>query len=113
MPPHLSAIESQIFAPNCTFSSCHSTFGSAAHLSLVQGKSFASPVNHPCDADVANEDGLKRVVPFDLEHSFLVKKLHDPLDPRYGDRMPQHQAPLDSGDIASIEEWVRRGAQDD
>ena len=53
VPPHLSAIESQIFAPNCTFSSCHSTFGSAAHLSLVQGKSFANLVNLGCGVKIS------------------------------------------------------------
>ena len=113
VPPQLSAIEDRIFAPNCTFSSCHSTIAAAAHLSLAQGQSFANLVNQPCDSDAGTQDGYLRVVPGDLEHSFLILKLRDPLDPRYGDRMPQHQAPLDGSDVGAIEEWIRRGAQND
>ena len=113
VPPRLSAIEERIFAPNCTFSSCHSTFGAAAHLSLVPGKSFASLVSQPCDNESGTQDGYQRVVPGDVERSFLVLKLRTSLDPRHGDRMPQNQPPLDGSDVASIEEWIRRGAQND
>jgi hypothetical protein len=113
VPPHLSAIEDRIFAPNCTFSSCHSAFGQAAHLVLVRGRSRASLVDQPSDKPEALEEGLLRVKPGDPDHSFLVMKLRDPLAAKYGDRMPQHQAPLENSDLAAITEWIRLGAKDD
>ena len=113
VPPRLSAIEQRIFAPNCNFSACHSAAGNAGQLVLERGRSFAQLVSHACDQDGARGDGLLRVVPGDPAHSFLVVKLHDPLDPRYGDRMPQKEPPLDARDLASIEQWIRLGANQD
>ena len=56
---------------------------------------------------------LLRVVPFDLAGSFLILKLSDPVATTYGARMPQGGPPLDDSDLAAIEGWIRRGAQDD
>ena len=111
--PRLSAIEQRIFAPSCTFSSCHSVMGHAGGLVLEPGKSFTSLVRQACQQDAALQAGLVRVAPGDLARSFLIAKLREPLEPAFGPRMPQDSAPLDPTDLAAIEEWVRLGAQDD
>lgn len=113
VPPKLSAIEQRIFQPNCTFSSCHSELGQAGTMVLEPGKSFANLVGQQSAQTAAHAEGLLRVAPGDVAHSFIVIKLTDPMDPKYGDRMPQHQAPLDGADLGTIEEWIRLGAHDD
>jgi hypothetical protein len=113
VPPRLSAIEQRIFVPNCTFSSCHSSAGHAGGLVLEPGKSFASLVQQACQQDAALQAKLLRVAPGDPARSFLILKLRDPLDPAYGARMPQGSPALDGTDLASIEEWIRRGAAND
>ena len=110
---NLSTIEQRVFAPNCTFSSCHSTQGRAGQLVLEPGKSFGNLVGQRPEQKAAAEEGLLRVAPGDLLHSFLLVKLRDPMDRKYGDRMPQHQAPLDAEDLGAIEGWIRLGARND
>lgn len=112
VPPRLSAIEQQIFAPNCTFSSCHSSDGHAGNLVLTPGRSRLSLVGRLADRKEAAADGLLRVSPGDPGHSFLVVKLCNPIDPRYGDRMPQGSPQLEARDRKSIERWIEQGALD-
>ena len=112
VPPELSAIEQRIFAPSCTFSSCHSVQGHAGQLVLVPGRSFGDLVGKPCARSEAQARGLLRVAPGDLLRSFLFTKLQDPLDPALGDRMPLHGAPLEESERAAIAEWIRLGALD-
>jgi hypothetical protein len=111
VPPQLSAIQARIFTPNCTFSSCHSDPGAGGDLTLTPGKSFAQLVSHACDLAQANNDGYLRVAPGDPAHSFLLLKLHS-IDPKYGGRMPQDAPALSDAEIASIQEWIVEGAQD-
>lgn len=113
VPPRLSAIEQRIFAPGCAFSSCHSQAAHAGGLILEPGRSFASLVRQSCQQDSAARAGLLRVVPGDPAHSFLITKLRDPVDSAYGARMPEGNLPLEQADLASIEQWIQRGAQDD
>ena len=113
VPPHLSAIQQRIFAPNCTFSSCHSTFGHAGNLNLEAGKAFKALVGVSPDNAAAAAEGYLRVAPGDAAHSFLLLKLRDPVPRQYGDRMPQHETPVDDADLASLKEWIALGALDD
>ena len=113
VPPHLSAIQSRIFAPNCTFSSCHADPGAGGNLTLTAGKSFAQLVSHQCDLAEARADGFLRVAPGDPAHSFLLAKLHGVNPARYGARMPQDAPALSDSQIASIEQWIANGAPDD
>jgi hypothetical protein len=112
VPPRLSDIEQRIFAPNCTFSSCHADSGAGGNLALTAGRAYQQLVSHASDQQQARADGLLRVAPGDPAHSFLLLKLHV-IDPKYGDRMPQKAPPLSDQDIASIEQWIADGAQDD
>lgn len=113
VPPRLPEIEQAIFAPNCTFSSCHSVAGHAGNLVLTPGRAFASLVQHACEQKSAAADGYLRVVPGDLARSFLVLKLSAHLDPRYGERMPRQSSKLPDPDLAAIQEWIRLGATAD
>jgi len=111
VPPQLSAIEERIFVPNCTFSSCHGEGGAGGSLTLTPGQAFAQLVSHACNDAQARADGLLRVAPGDPAHSFLFLKLHA-IDLKYGGRMPQDAPPLSDAQIASIEQWIAEGAQD-
>ena len=42
-----------------------------------------------------------------------MKKLTEPLDARYGDRMPAKSGPLTSDDYQAIRTWITRGAPND
>ena len=111
VPPQLSAIQQRIFAPNCTFSSCHGEGGAGGNLNLTAGQAFAQLVSHACDNAQARADGLLRVAPGDPAHSFLLMKLHS-VDTKYGVRMPQSAPALADAQIASIQQWIASGAAD-
>jgi hypothetical protein len=111
--PRLSAIQERIFTPSCTFSSCHSLEGHEGQLVLVSGRSFAQLVNAPAAQDAAAAAALVRVVPGQPEQSFLVLKLRPHLPAAYGKQMPDASGLLDDDARAAIEEWIRRGANDD
>jgi hypothetical protein len=106
IPPHLASIESEIFAHNCTFSSCH---GAAAPQ---QGMSLVAPT-YATLSDVASTEvpTMKRIAPGDPDGSYLLQKISiaTPLD---GVRMPPDQ-PLAAHKIEAIRAWITAGAQDD
>jgi hypothetical protein len=113
IPPRLSAIQERIFTPTCTFSSCHSVAGHEGDLVLVSGRSLAQLVNVPAYQDAAAAANLVRVVPGQPEQSFLVLKLRPHLPAAFGKQMPDASGLLDDDARAAIEEWIRRGANDD
>jgi hypothetical protein len=115
-PPSLAQMKHDIITPSCAaFTVCHNSVGTMAMLDL-SGDVYKALVNastvctSPC-VDGAT-DFPKRVVPSDLDHSFLWKKLNLPaaIDPKYGNRMPQSNPPLDSGSLDTISCWIRGGA---
>ena len=109
----LSALQAQVFTPNCTFSSCHSSGGVAGSLVLEPGKSFANLVNHGSAQTEAAQEKMLRVSPGNPDHSLLLLKLRGDLDARYGRHMPDTGQQLDPGDLDAIAGWIRLGAQDD
>ncbi len=102
--PTLSAIQAQIFMPKCTFSSCHGDAPPSGTMSLLP-PAYDKLVNKPA----TQVPSKLRVKPGDPDGSYLYEKLAK-TKPASGDRMPQGQPPLSSGELASIAEWIRMGA---
>jgi hypothetical protein len=104
--PRLSAIETEIFARNCTFSSCHGASAPQQGMSLV-------PPAHAAISGVPSTEvpSMMRVAPGDPDASYLLQKITSaaPVD---GVRMPPDQ-PLAPHKIEAIRLWIAAGAQDD
>jgi hypothetical protein len=106
IPPRLTAIESEIFARNCTFSSCH---GAA---SPQQGMSLVSPTHAALSAVPSTEvPAMMRVAPGQPDASYLLHKI-TAATPMDGVRMPPDQ-PLAPHKIEAIRLWIAAGAVDD
>jgi hypothetical protein len=105
IPAMLTAIETEIFARNCTFSSCHGA-------SAQKGLSLASPA-HASLVGVASSEvpAMARVAPGDPDGSYLLHKIQDPT-PADGVRMPPDQ-PLPAYKIEAIRGWIAAGAAND
>jgi hypothetical protein len=70
--------------------------------------SWAAPDAYPGLTDVQN------VVPFEPENSFLMDKITGELpDDGGGAAMPFQVPPLDADEIATLEQWITDGAQND
>ena len=110
--PRLSAIEERVFAPSCTFSSCHSASGHAGDLVLERGQSFANLLHQAASQEQAALEHLVRVQPGQPDQSFLAIKLRAGMPARYGLHMPNGQGQLDADQVQAIEEWIRLGALD-
>ena len=106
IPPHLSAIETEIFAHNCTLSSCHGA------VSPQEGMSLVSPTQATLIGVPSTEvPDMVRIAPGNPDGSYLLQKISSttPLD---GVRMPPDQ-PLPANKIDAIRAWIAAGAQND
>jgi hypothetical protein len=106
IPPRLSAIETEIFAHNCTLSSCHGA------VSPQEGMSLVAPTHATLTSVPSTEvPGMVRIAPGDPDGSYLLQKISSatPID---GVRMPPDQ-PLPDSKIEAIRLWIAAGAQDD
>ena len=105
IPPLLAVIETEIFARNCTFSSCHGA-------SAQKGLRLTSPT-HAALVGVASTElpSMLRVAPGDPDASYLLHKIQDATPPD-GVRMPPDQ-PLPAYKIEAIRLWIAAGAADD
>jgi hypothetical protein len=105
IPPMLSAIETQIFARNCTFSSCHGA-------SAQEGLSLIAPVHAKIVGVAASEvPAMMRIAPGDPGGSYLLHKI-ETTAPMDGVRMPPDQ-PLPAHKIEAIRQWIAAGAAND
>lgn len=105
--PSFAADLQPIFTARCATSSCHSLAVHQAGLVLVPGHAYDSLVGIP--ARLA--PGLARVEPGAPDVSFLMVVLSDTAD-RFGvPRMPLGQRPLTANQIATIRNWIARGAR--
>jgi hypothetical protein len=105
IPPMLTAIETQIFARNCTFSSCHGA-------SMQQGLSLTAPAHgHLVGIASTEVPAAMRVVPGDPAASYLLHKIES-ASPMAGVRMPPDQ-PLPAHKVEAIRQWIAAGAQND
>jgi hypothetical protein len=105
IPPHLSSIETEIFAHNCTFSSCHGATPEK-DMSLV-APTYATITGVP-STEVPT---MMRIAPGDPDGSYLLQKISSPT-PLDGVRMPPDQ-PLAQNKIDAIRIWIAAGALDD
>jgi hypothetical protein len=112
-PATLSRIRDNIFAPACTFSSCHG-MSAVAGLDLLAGDLHAELMEHALLADV--DDPL--VAPGDPDGSHLYQRLAkcEPVDD--GGNVLSHMpynAPflLTDAEVAMVREWIAAGAADD
>jgi hypothetical protein len=119
LQPAFSSITANLFQIGCgaRVRNCH-----AADSAVVEsGPSFAGDVYRTLvNAPAANRQGSARglilVKPGDPDHSFLLTKLRltESANPDFGSGQPA-TAPGSTcaAALASIEEWIRRGAPDD
>ena len=106
IPTRLAAIEAEIFAPSCTFSSCHGA------TSPEQGMSLTSPAWSAIVGVSSTEvPEVVRVAPGDPERSYLWLKVSN-ASPLVGVRMPPDQ-PLPSSALDAIRGWIAAGAAND
>ncbi len=113
---NLAAIEANIFAGSCTFSSCHA--GGANPVDLTAGKAHAALVGVASHLDPSRT----LVVPGSPDNSFLLvmlgavspKDMSPPLDavPAPG-VMPLSGTPLCAEKLDAIRRWIEAGAAND
>ena len=103
-PPTLKAIQMRVFGRVCIH--CHFPGGPGPMPLTSEAVSYASLVNAP-----SVEVALLRVAPGDPDNSYILYKLMGAAD-IIGDRMPPPpERMLTADEIASIREWIVRGAQ--
>src|SRR4051794_40165777 len=83
-PPKFSEVQTKVFTASCTFSACHRGPTGAGNLILDEGKAYDQLVN--AKAAGAGVTDRIRVVPGDLNASYLIEKLTN-AKPTVGDRM--------------------------
>jgi hypothetical protein len=100
----LSAIQANVFTPNCATAGCHSGAAPQQGMNLAAGNAFANLVN----VQSMEVPSLLRVNPGDPDNSYLVQKLEGTA--AVGERMPFGGGPLDPALIADIRQWITDGA---
>jgi hypothetical protein len=104
--PSFSAIQANVFTPDCATSGCHAGGGAAAGLNLEAANSYAMLVGIQSGQDA----GLQRVEAGDPDNSYLIQKLEGTASA--GQQMPPG-APLPQAEIDVIRQWISDGAIDD
>jgi hypothetical protein len=102
-------LQREVFDVNCLSAGCHNSTSRAGNLVLSAGVSYDQLVGRMPDNPVARQAGLVRVIPFDLESSFLLIKLTGPAAGE-GGRMPLNGGPLSPADINLVRDWILNGA---
>ena len=81
-------IQNEVFTQSCALQSCHGSNAKAGDLVLEAGASYNALVNTSPANPVANGAGKKRILPGDLDRSFLWNKISAPLASGEGASMP-------------------------
>lgn len=110
--PTFSAIQQEIFAKSCAFSSCHGADGQRGGLVLEGNNVYDALVGVRPEDTTARGLGFLRVMPGKPDSSFLLRKVVGP-GPGEGTRMPDGLGALEQTSIDAIREWIRRGAHRD
>ncbi|MFN2397850.1 MAG: hypothetical protein ABR543_04300 [Gemmatimonadaceae bacterium] len=106
--PSFSADIQPIFTKRCSIGGCHSLASRQGDLVLVSGFAYDSLVRVPA---VLNPS-FERVEPGDSDSSWLVRMIDaDPARRNNNARMPLLSTPLTPNQIATIVNWIDRGAQ--
>jgi len=103
-------IQTDVFDTSCTLGGCHAgTAANAGHMSLEDGKAYASLVNVPSQI----QPGWTRVVPGDPATSYLLVALGHEAGPMPPDGyMPLSSPSLCPEQLDAIERWIAAGAAD-
>jgi hypothetical protein len=107
--PTFTSIKTNVFAKNCTTSSCHGELGQRGGLLLEGGAVYDNLVGVMAENDTAHARGLVRVNPGKPDSSFLIIKLTGPAAGE-GERMPYENAALNAQAIDAIRTWIANGA---
>jgi hypothetical protein len=106
--PTFVALFDEVLSPRCGSPFCH---GADGYFTLAtRDLGYASLVGEKATSQDCADSGLLRVAPFHPEASLLYLKV---TSPPCGRAMPLRfgsSGPLDSRQIAQIEEWIARGA---
>jgi len=93
---------------------CHSVERADANLVLELDRAYDQLVSVACSNPGAEDSGLLRVVPGDVENSFLWTKVNLPgYSPLHGDRMPILGEGLSESELDILERWIEAGAPRD
>ncbi len=109
-----SRIQAKIFAPTCN--SCHTVghaFAIQSGLVLDDAVAYRNSMNAPVKNTHAIADGMKQIVPRNLDKSLLYQKLllWDPTKPQhFGSPMPLGATSLSVGQLEYIKRWIESGA---
>jgi hypothetical protein len=104
--PDFSAIQANVFTPDCATAGCHSGANPPAGLNLEAANSYAMLVGIQ-----SSQDGtLQRVEPGSPANSYLIRKLEGTAS--VGQTMPP-TTPLPQSEIDVIRQWISDGATDD
>lgn len=97
-----------IFERRCALGGCHSPASAQAGLVLTRDVAHQMLVNQPSRLRPSEV----RVVPFDAAGSWLMTMVRPEQEPRGGfSRMPLGSSPLTPNQIATIANWIDRGAR--
>ena len=105
--PSFSAIQANVFTPNCAVTGCHFGGGAPQGLRLDAASSYALLVG----VTSMEEPGVFRVMPGDPDASYLVRKLEGTAST--GQQMPLNAPALSQTTIDVIRQWISDGAIDD
>lgn len=105
--PNFSAIQTNIFAPNCATTGCHLGAGAPQGLRLDDANSFGMLVG----VASTQESSILRVAPGDPDNSYLIQKLEGSAS--VGAQMPLNAPALEQSSIDVIRQWITDGAIDD
>ena len=93
---------------------CHSAARADGGLVLEPEHAYDELVGVPCSNPGADDTGLLRVVPDDVENSFLWTKVTLPsYSPLYGDPMPVVGPSLSDDERDILKRWIEAGAPRD
>lgn len=106
LSPNFSAIQANVFTPNCATTGCHFGAGAPQGLRLDAASSYALLVGIS-----ATQSSALRVAPGDPNNSYLVQKLEGSAST--GQRMPLNAPALPQSTINVIRQWISDGAIDD
>lgn len=105
--PTFSAIQANIFEPNCAVTGCHFGAGAPQGLRLDEANSYGSLVG----VSSSEVSSILRVAPGDPDNSYLIQKLEGSAS--VGAQMPLNAPALLQADIDVIRQWISDGALDD
>lgn len=108
-PVTLAEVQAEVFDVTCAIPTCHGAVDRVGGLDLSEGHAYESIVRVAPSNFAAQQAGMLRIDPGQLETSFIWIKVGDP-SPQYGGRMPIDRDPLSDSQRSLLRDWILRGA---